>query len=336
MLQTQNLRTCSRSEDARVGHDFTADNEPLDLRGSLVDGEDAGVTVELLDGGLSVESHAAEDLDGVVGGLVGVVSGKALGHRSPQGVPASSVDLASGLVGHETGHLDTGSHVGDHKGNGLVLEDGLAHRLTLEGILDRLVHRAASDSDGSDGDGGTSVIEGSHGNLEAIALLAEAVLLGDHDVLKGEATGVRAALAEVDLLPADGQTLGVGLDDESGHSLVARSRVGLGQNKEPVGLARVGDPHLGAVEDVLVALLHGGGADAGDIGSSARLSHTIGGLERSLNETSEVLLLLLLVTGDDDGHGGERVGLDGGLHTSARISELLLDDDTVPVVVLQS
>ncbi len=47
------------------------------------------------------------------------------------------------------------------------------------------------------------------------------------------------------------------LDDEGGHALGAGRRIGLGVNHQGVGVAAVGDPHLGAVEHVAVAFLVG-------------------------------------------------------------------------------
>lgn len=43
----------------------------------------------------------------------------------------------------------------------------------------------------------------------------------------------------------------------------------------PVGYPSVGDPHFLSVDNPLVPFLLGPGLDTGDIGSSARFSHTI-------------------------------------------------------------
>ena len=58
---------------------------------------------------------------------------------------------------------------------------------------------------------------------------------------------------------------------------VAGVLVGLGVDRVVVGVAAVGDEALGAVDDVLVALLHGGGAHAGDVGAGVGLGQAEGG-----------------------------------------------------------
>ena len=53
----------------------------------------------------------------------------------------------------------------------------------------------------------------------------------------------------------------------------ARVRVGLGVDDERLGDRAVGDPHLGAVQHVAVALLLGPRAHGDDVGAGARLGH---------------------------------------------------------------
>ena len=53
------------------------------------------------------------------------------------------------------------------------------------------------EADRAGGDGRPRVVEGAHGDLEAVAFLAEDPLRRDLDVLEREAAGVARALAEV-------------------------------------------------------------------------------------------------------------------------------------------
>ena len=53
--------------------------------------------------------------------------------------------------------------------------------------------------------------------------------------------------------------------------LVRRAFGGVGEQAHPVGLQAVGDPHLGAVDDVVAAVLPRRRLDAGDVGAGARL-----------------------------------------------------------------
>jgi hypothetical protein len=45
-----------------------------------------------------------------------------------------------------------------------------------------------------------------------------------------------------------------------------RAIAGIGQQTDPVGLHPVGDPHLAAIDDVIVAIGTRAGLDRGDVG----------------------------------------------------------------------
>lgn len=67
------------------------------------------------------------------------------------------------LVRQQARRLDVGGHVGQHEGDGLVLRDGLAHRLALQGVLQGLVHGAAGQADGAGGHWRAREVEGLQG-----------------------------------------------------------------------------------------------------------------------------------------------------------------------------
>ena len=81
---------------------------------------------------------------------------------------------------------------------------------------------------------GASVVGGAQDRpyLEADTDVAEAVFVGDDNVLKGDAARVGRALAHVDLLAALGDAGGVGVHDERGERLAGAG----------VGIARCGAP----------------------------------------------------------------------------------------------
>ena len=56
-----------------------------------------------------------------------------------------------------------------------------------------------------------------------------------------------------------------------------RAVAGVGQQADPVGLGAVGDPHLAAVDDVVVAVGARIGLDRGDVGAGAGLGHADAG-----------------------------------------------------------
>lgn len=70
----------------------------------------------------------------------------------------------------------------------------------------------------------------------------------------------------------------VPLDDKPCESATSRRlgvRVGPCEHKVPAGMATVGDPHLGTVQDVVIALADSLGLDASDVGSSSWFRYTV-------------------------------------------------------------
>ena len=109
--------------------------------------------------------------------------------------------------------------------------------------------------------------------------------------------------------------------DESGDSVVAFGFVRHGEDHEGVRNVSVGDEALGAVEDIVVALQHGGGLLAGGVGSGVGLGEAEGTDFLAAQQVGQVLLLLLLgavlkdggaaqggVGGDDDSGGAADLG----------------------------
>ena len=94
---------------------------------------------------------------------------------------------------------------------------------------------------------------------------------GHAAVLQQHLGGVGGADAELPLLLALAQARGAGRDHEAGLAAVAEGRVDGGHDHVQAGDAAVGDEDLLAVQDPVVAVAHGPGAEAGDVGPGARL-----------------------------------------------------------------
>ena len=62
-----------------------------------------------------------------------------------------------------------------------------------------------------------------------------------------------------------------GGDHERRQPAVALRLVRRGEHGEPRGVARIGDEHLRAVDDVVLAVAHRGGLDPGDVRAGVRL-----------------------------------------------------------------
>ncbi len=153
------------------------------------------------------------------------------------------------------------------------------------------------------------VLELHHLLLEAAADLADRVRHRHAHVLEHELGGVAGAVAHLGDLPADAEAGSGRRHDDHRHAgvaaLVARAR----EQAEPVGLRAVGDPHLAAVDDPVVAVAHGAGADAGDVAAGVGLGHRDGADHLAAERRLEVGLLQLVAA-----EAGERGRGHGDLH----------------------
>ena len=117
------------------------------------------------------------------------------------------------------------------------------------------------------------------GALELLVELvhaAQQLVVRDAAVLQDHLGGVAGADADLGLLVALAQARGLGADHERGLAAVAELGVDGGDDHVHVGDAAVGDEDLGAVQDPLVAVELGGGAQALDVGARLRLGHGVG------------------------------------------------------------
>ena len=83
------------------------------------------------------------------------------------------------------------------------------------GVGRRDLEGALGDPDGLRGDPGPAAIERPHREIEAVALLADAVRRRDADAVEGELGGGAAADAHLVLDPGDAEAVGRDLDDEA-------------------------------------------------------------------------------------------------------------------------
>ncbi len=162
-----------------------------------------------------------------------------------------------------------------------------------------LLEAGAGEADRHPGDERTRVVEGLHGAAEALLGVdvgaAEHVLLGHAAVLEAKRGGVRGADAELVLEAVELQA-GVGaFDDERLDRGAALGAVERGPDDDEVGALAGGDVDLLAVEDVLVAVEHGGGANRGGVRAGLGLG------DRHRGPAAVEALQLLLV-----GDGGDR------------------------------
>ena len=127
----------------------------------------------------------------------------------------------------------------------------------------------------------------------AVVDLADPVAVGHPDVGEVLLAEVHVAVEHLDALDLD--ALGVDREDEHRQAAVLRHvPVGAGQAQAPVRPPRPGRPHLGTVEDPLVAVAHGGRERSGHVGTAARLGEELHPQLLAPEDRRHVPALLLL------------------------------------------
>ena len=164
----------SPPEPASVVVKPSRDDEPLNLVGALEDLRDLGLAHVALDAVVAGVADAAEHLNGVGGHLHRGVGGDQLGDtglrriRPAQVASARGVEIRRACTGHR------GGHVGQHEPQALMVDDLAAERGSLVGVGGGLVQRGLRQPDGDGGDAQPAGIQCAEGDLQALALLADA------------------------------------------------------------------------------------------------------------------------------------------------------------------
>ena len=158
---------------AQPAHQMRGDDHPLDLVSALVDGGDLGVAVGPFHLHALEEAAAAVDLQGIVGDLQRDVRGVHLRHGGLHAVRRVLLLQLRRGVDEEPGAAQLGGHIRQLEGDALLGRDGLAELDALLGIAQRVLKRALGDAQRLRGDADASAVQRGHGNLEALALLAQ-------------------------------------------------------------------------------------------------------------------------------------------------------------------
>ena len=219
-----------------------------------------------------------------------------------------------------------------------MLGDLLAERLALLAVRDAQLEGASGQPARAGRDVDPAHLDAVHHLVEALAGDAAEHLrvrravsvedeLGRVDALVAhllDLAGHRDALrrlAEPDLL----------VDEEGRHVLVgalALTEVGTDEHGDEVGRAPVGQPHLLAGDDPLLAVAHRLGPDRRDVGAQPRLRHRERPAHLTGRHPGQVALLLLVGPVLEDEVGDDEVGVDDAAHRHPAPRDLL-DDERV-------
>lgn len=179
--------------------------------------------------------------------------------------------------------------------------------------------------------------EGGHGDGEALALGAEQGGGRDADVLQDQLGGGLAAQAELAVDRAAGEAGGVRGDEEGGDALVTRGVIGAGEQQDDIGPGAVGDEHLGAVHDVVVAVADRAGGEVSGVGAGARLGEAEAAERLAGGEPGQPRPLLLLGAPGGEGLGDQAEGDgDDAAHGGVAAAEFLGDEAVREVVAART
>lgn len=262
-LHTQHLGNPHTLPDAEVKHN---------LLGTARDSISPHITVQPLD--LSTlptarVGQAAENLRRLTGaelkrdGSLSLETGNGAAETKHSLSIAHLLTLVNHILQPVVRRLDLPRHVRQLEPDDGVLNQLLAKRPPLVGVLDRLLVADAGEAEALDDDADALVVEVGHDDAEALVLLADEVLDGDLDVLERDVGRARRpdALA---VHPAGGDTAEVTLDEQEGNTVHAGA-AGADGDGEVVAPDTVGDPLLLAVDDIMLAIL-GELSLAGEVG----------------------------------------------------------------------
>jgi hypothetical protein len=176
------------------------DDQLLDLRGALVDAEQAHVAVEALDRVVRDVAGAAVDLHRAVGDPADHLGGEVLAHRRLLRDARPLIAPARGRERQRLGGRALGLAVGEHRLDQLELGDRLAELAAPLGIGQAVPDQAARDADADPRHVQPPAVEHLHRGLEALALdAADQRIARHHDVLEDHVADVRPLLPHLAL-----------------------------------------------------------------------------------------------------------------------------------------
>src|SRR5271166_5982965 len=188
--------------------DLPRDDQPLNLAGSLANGAQLHITIELLGGIVLDEPVAAVNLNSFVGTLHCDLARVQLRHRGFKGGFHSRVFHCSSAIRKQAGGIDLSRQIGKFERNALKIAYRLPELFALLGVLQRSFVRALSHAESKRGDGDAAAIEYAHGIHEAFAFVPQQVFSRNFAVLKDQLRGVAGAESQLVLLLASAKSLG--------------------------------------------------------------------------------------------------------------------------------
>ena len=196
------------------------------------------------------------DLEGLVGDPARHFRGVKLRHRRFGGVPLPPILLHRGLEDEHLGCVDFRGHVRKHELDGLKFRDGMAEGQAFPGILQRGFECALCDSGGLRGNADAAAIERRECYLVAFAFAAYSIRHWNLAIAEDEFAASGGADAEFLFFPADFKSRCAFFHDHGSDSFFAFCGFGVHVDDRGIGCAAIGDPRLGAVQNIVIAVSH--------------------------------------------------------------------------------
>ena len=273
------------------------------------------------------------ELLAVVDDLLHQVAGEQLRHADLLHRRLLAVEEIACPIGEPARCLDGGEVLDQPVTPDLELGQRLAEGAALVAVPERVLDEELHAGDRADGRHQPLALEVRHHVVEALVLLAEKIADGNPAILEEEQRGVRGEVADLRQLLRDAEPLHVGRERHQRHAAVSGA-AGAHREGDEVRPTAVRDPHLGAVDHVVVAGPARGRAEVGHVAAGVGLGDAQGGDLLSRQGGDEELLLLLF--GADFGDDRRRhLRLDQESHVDAGVlapDQLLGEDHHEPVI----
>src|SRR6267143_1221511 len=229
------------------------------------------LAVVFLDGIVADEPVAAVDLDGRRADALAHLGGEQLGHRRLLDAALAGLLELGGVQAHLARDLDVGRHLGQHEGDGLVLDQLRAERLALARVGERGIQRGARDAHGLRGHADTPGIEVGERDLQSLARRPQHVLGRNLEILECDLAGVVGAVAELVLDAQHAIARPVGPREEGRDAALAGGGIGDGEQHGHRRRATRRDERLAAVDHPALAAAHRARPQIRQVGAGLRL-----------------------------------------------------------------
>ena len=185
------------------------------------------------------------------------LAGVQFGHGPAHIVVVALVFVPSSFHHQMAGCLYAGVHIGQFKGDGLVVADFGAKSLAHFAVFTRQIVGSSGNSQSLCGNADTATGKGFHGKGKAETVFANAVFLRNLYIIEYQGMGVTATDAQFVFLWANLKTFPAFFNNKGVDAVVFFLLVGLGDDQIIIGRSSVGNPVFGTVKHIMVAFVNG-------------------------------------------------------------------------------